>query len=462
MKKQLLLTVLLNLLFISTINSQFLINNNDIEFELAENSVQRHNESYKFHIKFKVRLNIGTDPTLNGLIGLYNIFIHQENNSHDWLSGNAPFSSDVSVSSGYISKEVIGSKDVYTYKSDLIDLHNINFTQSVFPNGNFKISIAGYKGGGLHAVVFNDGILTAGATNGSKNFSINDICTNCNNGIFIDQDTDGDGVYNNDDNCPYEVGTVFNDGCPVVDTDNDGVPDNQDDCPNEFGVSSNKGCPLPLGKPDLIITEVSVKIGDDTSIINLPLKKNTNHKFCVKIKNIGNSGGSSKNVELILSSGSNLLTSNKLSGLLSFNSNTIIQPGETIELCETKYFFDTYLGNSLSSYNYLHVIVDENDKVDEGYDGENNNTFINSVVYTASKTRGVSKKNMSLDLLSEEIFNNQSPYKISVYNIFGKRIIDKITVNNKFEENNILNNIVNGFYILKTDFKTRKILINNK
>lgn len=60
-------------------------------------------------------------------------------------------------------------------------------------------------------------------------------------------DSDGDGVADSRDNCPYQKGSAENKGCPETvveaDTDSDGVPDKRDDCPNEEGPASNNGCP---------------------------------------------------------------------------------------------------------------------------------------------------------------------------------------------------------------------------
>ena len=60
-------------------------------------------------------------------------------------------------------------------------------------------------------------------------------------------DSDNDGIPDDQDECPNEVGSVSNNGCPEppVDSDNDGIPDDQDECPNEFGPPSNSGCPEP-------------------------------------------------------------------------------------------------------------------------------------------------------------------------------------------------------------------------
>lgn len=56
-------------------------------------------------------------------------------------------------------------------------------------------------------------------------------------------DTDGDGVSDNEDECPNLKGTIENNGCPVVDRDGDGVIDTEDECPDVPGSLATKGCP---------------------------------------------------------------------------------------------------------------------------------------------------------------------------------------------------------------------------
>ena len=56
-------------------------------------------------------------------------------------------------------------------------------------------------------------------------------------------DTDGDGIPDKDDACPEEKGTKENNGCPFQDRDGDGVLDKDDLCPDVKGTASNKGCP---------------------------------------------------------------------------------------------------------------------------------------------------------------------------------------------------------------------------
>jgi len=58
-------------------------------------------------------------------------------------------------------------------------------------------------------------------------------------------DTDGDGIPDNQDGCPTEAGPKSNNGCPILDRDGDGVNDDVDACPDEAGPAANKGCPWP-------------------------------------------------------------------------------------------------------------------------------------------------------------------------------------------------------------------------
>lgn len=58
---------------------------------------------------------------------------------------------------------------------------------------------------------------------------------------FGGTDSDGDGIYDKDDECPNEPGLAQFNGCP--DTDGDGIPDKDDECPTVFGLAEFKGCP---------------------------------------------------------------------------------------------------------------------------------------------------------------------------------------------------------------------------
>ncbi|MDO1502059.1 OmpA family protein [Winogradskyella maritima] len=58
---------------------------------------------------------------------------------------------------------------------------------------------------------------------------------------FGGKDTDGDGIYDQDDACPEVAGLEAFNGCP--DTDGDGIQDSKDDCPNTPGLAEFNGCP---------------------------------------------------------------------------------------------------------------------------------------------------------------------------------------------------------------------------
>ena len=55
------------------------------------------------------------------------------------------------------------------------------------------------------------------------------------------KDSDGDGIFDENDACPQVPGKREFIGCP--DTDNDGIPDDHDNCPNDPGLKEFAGCP---------------------------------------------------------------------------------------------------------------------------------------------------------------------------------------------------------------------------
>ena len=71
-------------------------------------------------------------------------------------------------------------------------------------------------------------------------------------------DTDGDGIINEEDQCPSAAGNMALKGCP--DTDADGVSDFYDKCPKIKGSLQNSGCP-EIAKADIIkVTTIASKI----------------------------------------------------------------------------------------------------------------------------------------------------------------------------------------------------------
>lgn len=103
--------------------------------------------------------------------------------------------------------------------------------------------------------------------------------------MAVIRDTDGDGIIDTEDDCPYASGSVEFGGCPdsdgdgiidgedlcpdipglleflgCADTDEDGIPDNWDQCPEVSGTVANNGCP-----------EVEVGSTGDTKIKYFPI-----------------------------------------------------------------------------------------------------------------------------------------------------------------------------------------------
>jgi outer membrane protein OmpA-like peptidoglycan-associated protein len=68
-------------------------------------------------------------------------------------------------------------------------------------------------------------------------------------------DTDGDGLYDDEDKCPTVAGIAKYEGCPIPDSDNDGINDELDKCPNQAGTAKYEGCPIPDSDGDGINDE---------------------------------------------------------------------------------------------------------------------------------------------------------------------------------------------------------------
>ncbi|MEM7157909.1 MAG: OmpA family protein [Myxococcota bacterium] len=67
------------------------------------------------------------------------------------------------------------------------------------------------------------------------------------------KDTDGDGLYDYEDECVEVPGPRVNQGCPIPDSDGDGLLDPDDKCPNTPGVPEYEGCPIPDSDGDGIL-----------------------------------------------------------------------------------------------------------------------------------------------------------------------------------------------------------------
>lgn len=94
-------------------------------------------------------------------------------------------------------------------------------------------------------------------------------------------DSDGDGIPDPKDKCPNEAGSEALKGCP--DADGDGVADKDDECPNEAGPEANKGCPYPdtdgdgvLDKDDMCPNDAGTKANNGCPEITDDILKELN------------------------------------------------------------------------------------------------------------------------------------------------------------------------------------------
>lgn len=80
-------------------------------------------------------------------------------------------------------------------------------------------------------------------TDGDKVYDKNDECPETYGLVEFNgcPDTDEDGIIDSNDECPETYGLEEFNGCP--DTDEDGIPDTEDECPDTFGYDKFNGCP---------------------------------------------------------------------------------------------------------------------------------------------------------------------------------------------------------------------------
>ena len=122
-------------------------------------------------------------------------------------------------------------------------------------------------------------------------------------------DSDKDGIFDEDDECPNLFGSKSANGCP--DLDKDGVQDSQDMCPNTIGDILNNGCPM-LSREDSAILEKAIS--------NLEFDKNSaqiKYSSTSYITNIGKLLLGNKNMLLIISGHTDSDASNEYNYSLS-------------------------------------------------------------------------------------------------------------------------------------------------
>ncbi len=121
-------------------------------------------------------------------------------------------------------------------------------------------------------------------------------------------------------------------------------------------------------------------------------------------------------------------------------------------------FVYDYLGSSPSLTNgrtyYLIVDIDPDGKVNESK--ENDNIWSFPFLYSKPPTRPTDPIRLDpLNSISQPM-TIERPYEVQVYDIYGRRILTR-EVENKNAEETLINELSNGYYILKSDKGDRKI-----
>jgi len=81
-------------------------------------------------------------------------------------------------------------------------------------------------------------------------------------------DTDGDGITDDKDVCPKEIGLPDRGGCPIRDADGDGVEDSIDRCPDvAAGTGGKNGCPIARIAGNKILILEPVNFATDQDVI---------------------------------------------------------------------------------------------------------------------------------------------------------------------------------------------------
>lgn len=85
------------------------------------------------------------------------------------------------------------------------------------------------------------------------------------------KDIDGDGIADEEDECPFIKGSIATKGCP--DSDGDGMVDQKDQCPMEFGLAELNGCPaksITADKSQLIKQFRNIEFETGKAIVRTP------------------------------------------------------------------------------------------------------------------------------------------------------------------------------------------------
>lgn len=273
-----------------------------------------------------------------------------------------------------------------------------------------------------------------------------------------ENDYDLDGIENSIDNCPNKFNLnqkdKDNDGLGDLcdsqdnsDSDGDGIQDWQDQCPYEAGPSSSNGCP---GNADLVLDlDKSTSIASGCQCSTKPLYNKTPYTLYLsehlglnlRVNNTGKINSGNYKVGIYTSVTNDIKNATLME---EYNFNSIspskFQTKHSIQLNHSDFNNTDGYGNT-----YLHIKVDNKNNVNEGNSGENNNIFSSIKLKIENRSRRGGKPiEIEFDL-------------ISIKDRFGRKIKNNIKTKNKDQEINLIKSLPSGLYLINKNGIKSKI-----
>ncbi|MBP1838443.1 T9SS type A sorting domain-containing protein [Formosa algae] len=263
------------------------------------------------------------------------------------------------------------------------------------------------------------------------------------------------------------VQTIYSYTITSEDRDGDGILNDQDNCPDEAGPSSNNGCPIL--SPNLSVDSVNSIVFSScmscNPYLNTFLNSSKRHLVAggvgsitfnkLNIRNTGNTTSNSGKIDFYYSTNTTLVKSGGNADK-KLESKTIpaleINKSHGIELSISgvDIFGVDHNSPSTNGNFYILVDIDATDTNSEGETGEGDNLLIIPATYNYSSTATSKILSNKIPPLTEE----KSLFE--VYNLSGENIISTKTDYSEQEE--IIDQLPKGIYIIKTNTNTKKII----
>ncbi len=243
------------------------------------------------------------------------------------------------------------------------------------------------------------------------------------------------------------------------DSDGDGIPNDDDNCPNEAGPASNNGCPT---KPDLAfvtskmtISSQCVNDGNCDSNFEDSLDNGEFHSLPFQgreismrpvVKNIGNASSSATKLKFYISENKTYESRNDSEineiNIPSRNPNAEYQ-GSIVNITWFDVNNTSIIQQGSSGYILLRII-------DQGESDLSNNLIALPIILNRQRN------SIGIFPLNRFTSNNKEMSIINVYNIQGMPVTQK-NIYTKEDETLLIQSLPKGFYIIKNGDKTYKV-----